>query len=440
MALPTFPSIAFQLDTSAASINVDVSSLGLVEGDALIALTAEDTNPDGHTVSGNNSGAYALLHESSSSSPSSTVAWKVQGATPDTLVNVDLINIRATGTTGLIVKIPGVNVANPIDAPLVNLQGTAGMPNPPAVATVTANAVRIITGHLDDDQTPVIAPSGFEQVIYNAQTNAVGGHTTVMIAFREETTPGMLDPGPFVATGDGDDEWWATHFAVNLAAAPADDTSASPGAGAASTAGAAPGAAAGASSAPGAGAASTAGQAPVIAASTSSRSELGVATGDGLAVGASVASGSNTLPGAGSSNSLGFDPIVGASVHIEGLSGVADGTGQSAGVSFGAGAEIGVAPGGASGTGSQAASSTSSELAPAAGLASGAGLVAIVSREQGALVAPVAGAGLGRGYAPGVLQPVPPTNGVMPPDSRVFTVRQQIRIFRAPAQNRRVRA
>ncbi len=218
MALPTFQSIAFQLDTSAASIDVDVSSLGLAEGDALIVLSAEDSNPDGHTVSGNNSGAYALLHESSSSSPSSTVAWKVQGATPDTSVNVNLINIRATGTTGLIVKIPNVNVGNPIDAALVNLAGASGMPNPPALTTVTANAVRIITGHLDDDVTPVTAPSGFEQVIYHGVTNATGGNTTVMIAFREEATPGGLDPSAFISgDGSGDDEWWATHFAVNLA-------------------------------------------------------------------------------------------------------------------------------------------------------------------------------------------------------------------------------
>ena len=124
----------------------------------------------------------------------------------------------ATGTTGPTIQLTGHSIAtsaismvfrgvdpnNVFDATTTTAIGATGMPDPPAITTVTEKARVLALGFLDDDnvESSVTAPAGYT-IIRKAQTSTTG--QTVMCAFKTIETPGTEDPGVF--GGSGNDEW-----------------------------------------------------------------------------------------------------------------------------------------------------------------------------------------------------------------------------------------
>jgi hypothetical protein len=137
-------------------------------------------------------------------------SYKFMGSTPDT---------TATGLSSSSVHIAmafrGVNTTTPLDATSpTRATNTSGMPNPPSITTVTANAWVIAMGYLDDDLVTATAPTNFT-LLRTANYGSSGAGGTVMAARREKTTAGAEDPGVF--GGGGTDAWVGTTAALRPA-------------------------------------------------------------------------------------------------------------------------------------------------------------------------------------------------------------------------------
>jgi len=116
----------------------------------------------------------------------------------------------------------GFNIGNPLgalgDSPLDVTtpgvsSGNAGMPNSPAITTVTNGDVIVSLGFLDDDvvASSVTAPIGYS-LIGAAQYGTAGNGATVMAAFVQQPTAGATNPGAFGGTGT--DAWVGSTFAL----------------------------------------------------------------------------------------------------------------------------------------------------------------------------------------------------------------------------------
>jgi hypothetical protein len=116
----------------------------------------------------------------------------------------------------------GFNIGNPLgalgDSPLdVNTPavstGAAGMPNSPAITTVTNGDVIVSLGFLDDEvvASSVLAPTGYS-LIGAAQYGSIENGATVMAAFTQQATAGLTNPGVFGGTGS--DAWVASTIAL----------------------------------------------------------------------------------------------------------------------------------------------------------------------------------------------------------------------------------
>lgn len=90
--------------------------------------------------------------------------------------------------------------------------GTSGMPDSPSVTANTGEYV-VITGHLDDDNVTMTAPSGY--TLSSAKVgDASSSICSTAIAYKEISSTGSEDPAAF--GGAGDDEWRASSIVLAL--------------------------------------------------------------------------------------------------------------------------------------------------------------------------------------------------------------------------------
>jgi hypothetical protein len=118
----------------------------------------------------------------------------------------------------------GFNIGNPLgtlgDSPFDVTTpgvstGAAGMPNSPAITTVTNGDVIVSLGFLDDEivASSVTPPAGYT-LIGAAQYGTIENGATVMAAFNQQATAGATNPGAFGSGGIGTDAWVGTTFAL----------------------------------------------------------------------------------------------------------------------------------------------------------------------------------------------------------------------------------
>lgn len=197
--------IQYIASTSSTGTSINISGLGLLENDLVIVLSTSDGTtqnlPTGYTAGQNGTGG----------SPNYRWSYKRMGPTPDTTV---------AGLSGTSVHIAAVfrNVdpTTPLNvtSPTVSVGGS-GMPNPPAITTVSDGCMIVALGFLDDDvvASTVAAPSGYTLGLA-AQYGTAGSGATEMFAYLLQTSAGAADPGAFTATG-GDDGWVGATIALN---------------------------------------------------------------------------------------------------------------------------------------------------------------------------------------------------------------------------------
>lgn len=186
---------------------------GTAEDDVVAAAESCDFGSIGISTSG-----YTQLWQNVSSG-NSGFAYKVMGATPDSVV---AWNKTTNNIMPVCVQVwTGVDTATPIDATAQTATGSTGMPDPPSYTTVTNSARRIIVGGLDDDEEAgsASAPSGFADLTVIDTNLGSGIRSTTMMASKDEATAGTLDPDAF--GGSGTDAWGAGHLAFRPAGAAA---------------------------------------------------------------------------------------------------------------------------------------------------------------------------------------------------------------------------
>jgi hypothetical protein len=323
------------------------------EGDiVIVAIACDDslvTEGGGVTTSD-----YTTIAKTASAAPGDHIAWKIMGATPDTVVAVQRSNTQKQA--GVIQIWRGVDQVTPIDATPVTASNTTGMPDAGSFSTVTAGALRIIIGILDDDDAASgsSAPTGYTNFVAGdtGQASSVAG-ATALIASKEEASPGAGDPAAFGGTGS--DAWRAYHFALRPASGVSSAT------------------------------ASASGIATVAATSAATKASTAAASGTATALGV----GRSTAAAVGSSAGVATAAAVGA--------GLSSGAGASAGAATvsGVGAAVGTGVGASSGvaTVSGVGRSTAAVAASASGVASVAG----VGASTAASVAASAGVGVATG-------------------------------------------
>lgn len=88
--------------------------------------------------------------------------------------------------------------------------GVSGLPNPPSVTNFDPpRALRVITGHVDDDLvTDFGAPANYT-LADSAASGIAGSASSTVVAYRFVDT---TNDNPDAFTGTGSDEWRATHL------------------------------------------------------------------------------------------------------------------------------------------------------------------------------------------------------------------------------------
>lgn len=174
----------------------------------LVALASDgEINPGAGGVVGQ---GYTTLESTTSGSPGRQLAYKVMGVTPDTGVNITRDPSLRTAAVAMFFR--GVDTVTPLDGSLLSTALASGMPNPPALTTTVANAMRVIVGMIDDDvfsDTGVTAPFG-DLVFQNADTTAEIS-AQVMMAVWADPIARSWNPD---FTGSGSDINWAAHLAL----------------------------------------------------------------------------------------------------------------------------------------------------------------------------------------------------------------------------------
>ncbi len=199
-------------DSDTAGAGTDTVSLpgSLAENDIVVVALSSDLSLDSSTIV---STGWTVLWQSADISPENWIVYKIMGATPDTGIEIT----RGT-SEGVVVCMAfrGVDTVTPVDNGISSAADGTGptYPNPPSHTTITAGAMRIVTGHLDDDSDTLAAPSGFET---NFTSHAfAGSDATTAMGYAVAASAGALDPGEMTGSAGGD-AWHSHHFALRPA-------------------------------------------------------------------------------------------------------------------------------------------------------------------------------------------------------------------------------
>lgn len=183
------------------------------ENDIYIVALSRDTEQSVGAAAAS-AGWTKLYDGGGGAAPVTAVFLKRMTSTPDTTITLEGDSSFNRPTAVAMIQVKGVDTTTALDAALVSATGGSGLPNPPSHTTVTADALRIVTGHLDDDDAGNWTLSGWTVVV-----KGVGGGTTnggtVAIAYKLAPSTGAENPGAF--SGSGDDDWTATHFSLRPA-------------------------------------------------------------------------------------------------------------------------------------------------------------------------------------------------------------------------------
>lgn len=193
--------------TSTGSGTESVSLPGTpAEDDVYIIAMSIDTAPGSYGSAAASAG-WTALYTSPSNSPASLVLLKRMTSSPDSSVSIERDSSNQSSI--VIVQVKGVDTTTALDAALVSADGGSGMPDAPSHTTATDGALRIATGHLDDDTVASSTISGWTVLASGAPDSST------MLAYKIAETAGADNPAAF--SGAGDDAWYATHFSLRPA-------------------------------------------------------------------------------------------------------------------------------------------------------------------------------------------------------------------------------
>lgn len=192
--------------------NVDLPGLP-AEGD--IVLVGQGCDAE-HIVAPNTSGYTQIASSGGGSSPGYELHFKIMGAAPDSVVNLDAGN-GTTQVNAVVIQVwRGVDQTTPFDGVTpTTATGSFGLPNAPSITPITDGALVFAFGVLDDDDDPTITPpSGYSNLQARVSGGSGGGATT-MLASKVVSIAQAENAGAF--SGTDSDEWFACSFCLRLA-------------------------------------------------------------------------------------------------------------------------------------------------------------------------------------------------------------------------------
>lgn len=211
---------ARQAAVDGGNITVDISLIGIVSGDVVVVCLGGASN-DGTIKPVISTSGYTLLVDGlkSGTAPATylTVAYKVQGVTPDTSVSVTGDGNASDAAAAIALVFRGVDNTTVSDQTPTTTTGSSTNPDAPSITTVTNNAAVVACAASRVNDVSITGPSGYS----NAQqrngndTNPI----TVGVAWKAITPPGAENPPSWTAWNTG--EWSAASIVLRPALPPA---------------------------------------------------------------------------------------------------------------------------------------------------------------------------------------------------------------------------
>lgn len=179
-----------------AANDTDITLPGTpAENDIIVVVCGRDSSsaPSAILTSG-----YTSAFNGASGDASLQIAWKRMSSTPDSVVRIDALN--GVGTPTVVYVMRGANTTTAEDAAATSAGVASGVDSPP-ITTVTDGAWVLSAGCVSDAlvETAATAPSSYGNLI-TEQVNATRD-ATVVASWREITTAGAEDPGPYGGVG-----------------------------------------------------------------------------------------------------------------------------------------------------------------------------------------------------------------------------------------------
>lgn len=186
--------------------------VGLSENDVVFALFSCTSGNGSTELTINSSGWSKVVGETSSGGNTAIqIWWKTMGASPDSTLNVTAVLSAALAVVCMSFR--GVNTTSPVVQYSTDSSFLGGMPNPPALNSISTGNWTLISGHLDDDA----AAAGASHPTYLGTTasewSGTGADMTTYAAYSSSPNTSTEDPAAFTSN-TGDDAWWASSIEI----------------------------------------------------------------------------------------------------------------------------------------------------------------------------------------------------------------------------------
>ena len=184
---------------------------GIQADDFIIAIQASDGADVSTPPTDSSSTEYNTLLQETDNFPNCTIWYKLADGTES---GTNIVFTRSDGKGAMALQIfRGVDKNNPFDVSYTSDAGGSGDPDPPAITTVTDNAMVVILGALDDDTSLTYSlPSGYSNLNYAYASSPSGAACSVGMASKLIASAGEENPPVF--TTSGDDCWHAVTIAL----------------------------------------------------------------------------------------------------------------------------------------------------------------------------------------------------------------------------------
>jgi hypothetical protein len=198
--------------TTASSYNV---TLPVAQQNDLVVVAYGISNAADAALGINTAGytEIANLYANDDHDTNLAVAYKIMGATPDSLINVTGPSSTSRGGGAVAIVLRGVNTSTPIDVTTTTATGVNSFtPDPPTITPVTAGAMVLAIGAASGTLADSVgtAPSGYENQVAASIAGIVDSFL-VALAAKLWSGSGAEDPGQFTnyALGTASAGSWA---------------------------------------------------------------------------------------------------------------------------------------------------------------------------------------------------------------------------------------
>lgn len=185
--------------TSVNSASISIGSIGFSSGDLLFLMCASDSGGVSSAPSG-----WTLGQWNASGSPAGSWFYKISDGTETSVTGLD-----SSYSANLAFAFKNIDQTTPLDVSSPSMVvGSGNSPNPPAITTVTNNAVVIAMAFQDDDNNLVVNsyPTGYTAI---GIANASNSYASSIASYKIVETAGSEDPSAY-SLSLSDSNWAAT--------------------------------------------------------------------------------------------------------------------------------------------------------------------------------------------------------------------------------------